>query len=155
MSFELLTFPRREMVKHSCTFHHLYVFYVCATFNCIWTSGFEVICTLASALKSKMATDSTEMKWVDWKINKPIFQLAPLLKIGHYRYFPIRLLWRLCNIQPYAPEMWQLRGLTAPRRVGYSEACRQWQAQIPWDSQGAAALCGCIGIVPAVVHCNL
>ncbi len=36
------------------------VIYVCATFHCIWTSGFKVICTLASALKSKTTVISIE-----------------------------------------------------------------------------------------------
>ena len=44
------------------TFLHLYVFYVCATFHCIWRSRFKVICTLVSALKSKMAAISMETK---------------------------------------------------------------------------------------------
>ena len=43
-------------------FLHLYVFYVCATFHCIWRSGFKVICTLVNALKSKMAAISMETK---------------------------------------------------------------------------------------------
>ena len=45
--------------KHFCTFLHLYVFYVCATFQ---VRGFKVICILVSALKSKMATISMETK---------------------------------------------------------------------------------------------
>ena len=49
-------------IKRFCTFLHLYVFYVCATFHCIWRSRFKVICTLVSALKSKMATISMETK---------------------------------------------------------------------------------------------
>ena len=36
------------------------VIYVCATFHCICTSGFKVICTLASALKSKATVISIE-----------------------------------------------------------------------------------------------
>ena len=49
-------------IKTYCTFLHLYVFYVCATFHCIWRSRFKVICTLVSALKSKMAAISMETK---------------------------------------------------------------------------------------------
>ena len=41
-------------------FLYLYVFYVCATFHGIWRSGFEVTCTLVSALKSNMAAISME-----------------------------------------------------------------------------------------------
>ena len=37
------------------TLLNLYVFYEGATFHCIWRSGFDVICTLVSALKSNMA----------------------------------------------------------------------------------------------------
>ena len=49
-------------IKRFCRFLHLYVFYVCATFHCIWRSRFKVICTLVSALKSKMAAISMETK---------------------------------------------------------------------------------------------
>ena len=52
----------QQKSKRFCTFLHLYVFYVCATFHCIWRSRFKVICTLVSALKSKMATISMETK---------------------------------------------------------------------------------------------
>ena len=52
-------FNIQQKLKRFCTFLHLYVFYVCATFHCIWRSGFEVICTLVSALKSNMAAMET------------------------------------------------------------------------------------------------
>ena len=48
--------------KRFCTFLHLCVFYVCATCHCIWRRRFKVICTLVSALKSKMAAISMETK---------------------------------------------------------------------------------------------
>ena len=91
----------QQQSKRFCTFLHLYVFYVCATFHCIWRSRFKVICTLVSALKSKMAAISMEtkrgkkiffflhifytdhnkckMKWVDWKMSKTVFRPAPPL----------------------------------------------------------------------------
>ena len=91
-----------KKTKRFCTFLHMYVFYVCAPFHCIWRSRFKVICTLVSALKSKMAAISMEtkrgkkfvcfflhifytdhnkckMKWVDWKWAKQFFdQHLPL-----------------------------------------------------------------------------
>ena len=90
----------QQKSKRFCMFLHLYVFYVCATFHCIWRSRFKVICTLVSALKSKMAAISMEtkrgekkhflhifytdhnkckMKWVDWKMSKTVFRPAPPL----------------------------------------------------------------------------
>ena len=52
----------QQKLKRFCTFLYLYVFYVCASFHCIWRSRFKVICTLVSALKSKMAAISMETK---------------------------------------------------------------------------------------------
>ena len=59
--------------KRFCKFLHLHVFYVCATFHCIWRSGFKVICTLVSALNSKMAAVSMETKHGE----KNYFVLSP------------------------------------------------------------------------------
>ena len=95
------TIPTIFKSKRFWTFLHLYVFYVCATFHCIWRSRFKVICTLVSALKSKLAAISMEtkrgkkifffspyfytdhnkckMKWVDWKMSKTVFRPAPPL----------------------------------------------------------------------------
>ena len=44
---------------------------ICATFQCIWTSRFKVICTLRTAMKSKMGTIAMETK--RWKKNYFVF----------------------------------------------------------------------------------
>ena len=86
-------------LKHSCTFLHLYVFYVCATFHCIWRSGFEIM-YLGECPKIGYGhhfhgnqpreiflgfflpifhTDHNKytMKWLCWKISKTVSRPAP------------------------------------------------------------------------------
>ena len=63
-------FSHKKMIKHvlcnksknASVRFFIYMSSVCATFHCIWRSGFKVICTLVSTLKSKMSTISMETK---------------------------------------------------------------------------------------------
>ena len=97
---------------------------MCATFHCIWRSGFKVLCTLVSALKSKMAAISMKtkrgkfflffsiffhtdhnkctMKWVGWKMSKTVFRPAPTLKtmkINDFRPLFIQIFYKLSSHQ--------------------------------------------------------